>query len=321
MTWIVEAFAIIGVLIVGIVIANFLWLLFMAVKGHLMTKLCTSLEEDLTVKYGTWAIVTGCTDGIGRAYSEELARRGLNIVLISRNEEKLVATASDLETKYNVRTKIIVADFSKGRELFGDIEKQLQQIQVGILVNNVGKQYTYPMYLAEVPEEELWDIININIGATMMMTKLVLPQMIARKKGAIVNVSSSSELQPLPLMTVYAATKVFVRSFSEALRVEYQKDGLTVQHLSPFFLNTKMNAFSHRLQSNSLFVPDARTYASNAVRTLGKLKHSTGYWAHGIQYFFTTIPPTWIRTLIGAYMNQIFRRDYLFNNKADVTFL
>lgn len=55
MTWIVEAFAIIGVLIVGIVIANFLWLLFMAVKGHLMTKLCTSLEEDLTVKYGTWA--------------------------------------------------------------------------------------------------------------------------------------------------------------------------------------------------------------------------------------------------------------------------
>lgn len=71
------------------------------------------------------------------------------------------------------------------------------------------------MYLAEVPEEELWDIININIGATMMMTKLVLPQMIARKKGAIVNVSSSSELQPLPLMTVYAATKVHISIYTQ----------------------------------------------------------------------------------------------------------
>jgi len=76
-------------------------------------------------------------------------------------------------------------------------------------VNNVGRQYTYPMYLGEVPQQELWDILNINIGATTMMTRLVLPQMQKRKRGAIVNVSSGSELQPLPLMTVYAASKVY----------------------------------------------------------------------------------------------------------------
>lgn len=76
------------------------------------------------------------------------------------------------------------------------------------LVNNVGKQYTYPMYLAEIPEQELWDIININTGAATIMTRMIMPQMKARGRGAIVNVSSSSELQPLPLMAVYAATKV-----------------------------------------------------------------------------------------------------------------
>jgi len=76
-------------------------------------------------------------------------------------------------------------------------------------VNNVGRQYTYPMYLGEVPQQELWDILNINIGATTMMTRIVLPQMQKRKRGAIVNVSSGSELQPLPLMTVYAASKVY----------------------------------------------------------------------------------------------------------------
>ena len=77
-------------------------------------------------------------------------------------------------------------------------------------VNNVGRQYTYPMYLGEVPQQELWDIVNINIGATTMMTRMVLEQMKERRKGAIVNVSSASELQPLPLMTVYAASKVLV---------------------------------------------------------------------------------------------------------------
>jgi NAD(P)-dependent dehydrogenase (short-subunit alcohol dehydrogenase family) len=117
-----------------------------------------------------------------------------------------------------------------------------------VAVNNVGKQYEYPMYLGEVPEAELWDIINVNVGATTLMTRLVINGMKERRRGAIVNISSGSELQPLPLMTVYAATKVYVRSFSEALRAEYSQFGLTIQHLTPLFVNTKMNAFSQRLQ-------------------------------------------------------------------------
>lgn len=104
------------------------------------------------------------------------------------------------------------------------------------------------MYLGEVPEDELWDIINVNVGATTLMTRLLIEDMKQRGKGAIVNISSGSELQPLPLMTVYAATKVYVRSFSEALRAEYSRFGLTIQHLTPLFVNTKMNAFSQRLQ-------------------------------------------------------------------------
>lgn len=75
-------------------------------------------------------------------------------------------------------------------------------------VNNVGMQYTYPMYVNEIPDSTVWDLVNVNVGATTHMTKLVLPGMKTRKRGAIVNVSSSAELQPLPLMAVYAATKV-----------------------------------------------------------------------------------------------------------------
>lgn len=115
-------------------------------------------------------------------------------------------------------------------------------------VNNVGKNYEYPMYLEELPEDEMWDVINVNVGAVTQMTRVVLNQMRLRARGAIVNLSSGSEFQPLPMMTVYAATKVYIKSFSEGIRAEYAQHGITVQHLTPFFINTKMNAFSDRLQ-------------------------------------------------------------------------
>jgi 17beta-estradiol 17-dehydrogenase / very-long-chain 3-oxoacyl-CoA reductase len=75
----------------------------------------------------------------------------------------------------------------------------------------------------------------------------------------------------------------FVKSFSAALRYEYEDSGITVQHVSPLFVNTKMNAFSQRLQEDGIFVPSAATYAKYAVNTLGQVQETTGYWAHGIQ--------------------------------------
>lgn len=301
---------------VGIIFA--LWIVFNAVitlvkgiKAHFMSEIV-----PLSIKFGSWAVITGSTDGIGKAYALELAKRGINIVLISRNEKKLEAVAEEIRHKHLVPVKTITADFSKGPEVFEKIKLQLQDIPVGILVNNVGKQYKYPMCVGEVEEKELWDILNINIGATTMMTRMVLPQMVQRKKGAIVNVSSGSELQPLPLMTVYAASKTFIQSFSNALRFEYRKSGITVQHLSPMFVNTKMNDFSFRLRETRIFVPDAQTYAKNAVNLLGVSDNSTGYWAHGVQYFITTLSPIWFRTYIGGFMNQIFRNDYYKNLKT-----
>lgn len=270
-----------------------------------------SSTVDLRSKFGEWAVVTGSTDGIGKAYAKELAARGLNLVLVSRNLERLEKTRLEISESFpNVKVKIIAADFAKGKEVFDKISTQLESLPVAILVNNVGKQYEYPMYLGEVPEQELWDIINVNVGATTLMTRMLIGDMQKRGRGAIVNVSSGSELQPLPLMTVYAATKIYVKSFSDAIRAEYSRFGITVQHLAPLFVNTKMNAFSSKLQVSSVFVPDATTYAKNAVATLGKIDSSTGYWAHGIQEFFTVIPPVWVRTKIGQILNQTFRDDY-----------
>ncbi|CAG9814017.1 unnamed protein product [Phaedon cochleariae] len=267
-------------------------------------------QTSLLKKYGPWALITGSTDGIGKAYAFELAKRGINIVLVSRNEERLKNTAKEIESEYFVKTKIVVADFSQGFKAVELVKKAVGLLPINILVNNVGKQYEYPMYLSEVPEKELLDIININVGAVTMMCRAFIDDMKKRGRGAIVNVSSGSELQPLPLMTVYAATKAYIKSFTAALRYEYGSTGLTVQHLAPMFVNTKMNAFSARLRTSTFFVPDAREYAAYAVATLGKVDESSGYWTHGIQTFFTKFPPSWIRMYIGAHLNLSFRRDY-----------
>ncbi|XP_026680590.1 hydroxysteroid dehydrogenase-like protein 1 [Diaphorina citri] len=260
-------------------------------------------------------VVTGCTDGIGQAYAHELARRGINIVLISRTLEKLKKTAKEIETTHGVQTKIIAADMSEGKAALDKIKTELEGHTIGILVNNVGANYTYPMYLDEIPERDLWNLINLNIATTTMLTKLVLPQMKERGRGAIVNVSSSSEGQPWPLFTVYAASKIYIRYFSEALRVEYQKYGITVQHIAPAFVSTKMNNFSYRVRNKSFFVPDAEQYARSAVSTLGVTDTSTGFWVHGIQAFFTNLCPLFLRVQLGCIMNQTFREDYL-NQKS-----
>ncbi|XP_046816303.1 inactive hydroxysteroid dehydrogenase-like protein 1 [Vespa crabro] len=295
-----------------------LWLLFnfanhlISIIWEIFFPLINSKTINLRTKFGEWAVVTGSTDGIGKAYAMELATRNINLILISRSLDKLENTKSEiLNVNPNIEVRIIQADFSKGKLIYEEIKSQLENIPIGILVNNVGKQYSYPMYLNEVPEDELWDIITINVGAATMMTRLIIEGMKKRRKGAIVNISSGSEHQPLPLMTVYAATKVYLKSFSNAIRIEYSKFGITIQHLSPFFINTKMNAFIPRFQVSSLFVPNPTTYAKNAIATLGKVDSSSGYWAHDIQTFFSLIAPVWIRAKIGWLMNKKFREDYI----------
>lgn len=307
--------AVIGFVVLIFFILDSIWSILQASRAILAPLFIPTEETSLLKKYGPWALITGSTDGIGRAYAFELAKRGINIVLVSRNEDRLKKTAEEIEIKYFVKTKIIAADFSLGPKAVEIVKEKLGGLPINILVNNVGKQYEYPMYLSEVPEKELFDIININVCAVTMMCRTFIEDMKTRGRGAIVNVSSGSELQPLPLMTVYAATKAYIKSFTAALRYEYSQSGITIQHLAPFFVDTKMNAFSKKLQRNNFFIPDAEEYARYAVMTLGKMDESSGYWTHGIQTFFTKVMPMWIRMYVGANLNLNFRNDYLLNTK------
>lgn len=150
---------------------------------------------------------TGATDIIGKAYAEELASRGLNIILICSNREELHNVSEAIAGTYGVNTSIIYADFSKGREAYASIAQSLRDLDVGILVNNARVPYEYPQCILEIPEDKVWEIINVNVAAAVMMVRIVVPGMAQRKRGAIVNVSPGTEYRHSAI-TQIAASKV-----------------------------------------------------------------------------------------------------------------
>ncbi|NXO64755.1 HSDL1 protein, partial [Phainopepla nitens] len=280
-----------------------------ALRLHVIPQLTG--EIDLIKKYGKWAVVTGSTDGIGKAYAEELAKRGVNIILVSRNKEKLEAVSRSISETYKVETDIIVADFSKGRELYPAIKEALKDREIGILVNNVGVFYAYIDYFTSLSEDKLWDFIHINIASATMMTHIVLPGMVKKRKGAIVNLSSASCCQPTPMLAVYGASKSYLDYFSRALHYEYASKGIFVQSLTPFVISTKMTSFNSAVSKRSVFFPNAEEYASHAVSTLGLSIRTTGYWKHAIQFTLGECLPEWLWAWCALYLGRVLRKQAL----------
>ncbi|XP_014214446.1 hydroxysteroid dehydrogenase-like protein 1 [Copidosoma floridanum] len=266
---------------------------------------------DLKNKYGDWAVITGSTDGIGKEYAKELAKRDLNVVLVSRTLEKLKLVKNEIEEiNPAVEVRVIQADFSKGKNELTRVEAELKNIPVGILVNNVGKMTDSLEYHDKISEDDVWDMITINDCATAKMTHMVIDQMKKRRKGAIINVSSATDLTPIPLQAVYAASKIFVTYFSDAIRLEYAKYGITVQCLSPFYINTKMLGFAPTVQNHFVIFPNAEKYVKSAIRTLGLLNSTSGYWIHDVLTSLVKLLPMWARMRFMLYFNRYLRYDY-----------
>ncbi|KAI4879482.1 hypothetical protein NFI96_010367 [Prochilodus magdalenae] len=253
------------------------------------------LRAQWRIPVGSRTVVTGATAGIGQAYAMELAKRGLDIVLISRSEKKLHRVAKEIESQYGRQTRVIQADFTEGQSIYPAIAQQLKGLEIGILVNNVGMNYAGELVnLLDVPDPEkrITEVINCNIMSVTQMSRLILPHMIERQTGLIINISSEAASQPQPMLTVYSATKIFVTYFSRCLHAEYRSRGITVQCVAPFVVSTNM---THNVPVNPL-VKSAPSFARDALNTVGYSSFTSGCLTHALQHIGLAIFfPAWLR--------------------------
>jgi short-subunit dehydrogenase len=179
-----------------------------------------------------WALVTGASAGIGVALAEELARGGTNLVLTARRRDRLEEVAKKLEGAHKIQTRIFVSDLaqSDAPEKIFQFTKD-QGIEIELLINNAG----FGAYgeFQTVEERKLTDMVQVNCAAVVHLTRLYVPEMVARRHGDILIVASTAAFQSVPYISTYAATKAFDLLFAEGLAEELKPHGVRVCALCP----------------------------------------------------------------------------------------
>jgi uncharacterized protein len=181
---------------------------------------------------GKWALVTGASAGIGVALAEELARGGTNLVLTARRRDRLEEVAKKLEAAHKIQARIFVADLaqSDAPEKIFQFTKN-QGIEIELLINNAG----FGAYgeFQNVEARKLTDMVQVNCAAVVHLTRLYVPEMVARRRGDILIVASTAAFQSVPYISTYAATKAFDLLFAEGLAEELKPHGVRVCALCP----------------------------------------------------------------------------------------
>jgi len=185
-----------------------------------------------TRRAGTgWAVITGASSGFGAIFAEQLAKRGLPLVLTGRDEPRLIAVQERVHRiAPGIGIELVVGDL--GSE--SGVEALLAHLDgraIDVLINNAGFGTYGPLSQADATRES--DLVAVNVTALVRLTRAVLPGMVARGKGGILNVASTIAFQPAPFQATYGASKAFVLSFSQALWAETRGSGVTVSALCP----------------------------------------------------------------------------------------
>lgn len=247
-------------------------------------------------KKGAWAVVTGASDGIGKEFAFQLAKAGFNILLVARNKVLLQEAASDIVKKYpGVSADTHSIDFAQGDEgAYQSLTEALKERDIGVLVNNVGKSHAMPAYLVDTPEDEMKDIVQINVNATLRVTHAVLPGMVQRKRGLILNIGSFAGAIPSPMLATYSGTKAFLATFTSALAEEVRSHNITVEHVNTYFVVSKLS----KIRKASALIPQPGPYVRSVLSKIdlpcgagysGRPGTSTPYWSHALLDYTITL--------------------------------
>ncbi|ODV61183.1 ketoreductase [Ascoidea rubescens DSM 1968] len=289
-------------------INSLLFLIFLAGTWKLTTLTLSflSLVLDLTIfpsvnykNYQSkdkdcWAVVTGASDGIGKEFALQLAKKGFNILLASRTESKLAQLSTDIQNNFQVHTKILTYDASNIDQYINSISQSINGIPITILINNVGQSHSIPVPFEEIDETELNSIININCVSTLKFTKIVQDnikrtiQSKKAKKGLILTMGSFSGLLPTPYLSVYSGSKAFLQNWSNSLSAELAGYNIDVSCLLSYLVTSKMS----KIRRSSFMIPTPKKFVSASLNNWNKrcgaqerYMTSTPFWSHALMHW------------------------------------
>ena len=194
------------------------------------------MDHAFAERYGPWALVTGASSGIGRAFAGLLAAKGLNLLLVARRRERLQELASDLTRQHGVQALPIPADLSQPESL-RQMTEACRGRDVGLLVSNAG--FGLKGRHEDNDPQRMDQMLMVNCRAPMQLTHAFIPQLRARGRGGIILTSSVEALLGFPYSGAYAATKAFINSLAESLWGELQAAGTDVLALCPGSTDTE----------------------------------------------------------------------------------
>ena len=251
-------------------------------KMNSFYKYCLRPGYDLKKRYGNgWAVITGASDGIGKAYAIELAKKGFKIGLVARNQEKLDSVGKEITEAYGVETKSVVFDFDGlyTEEKVNELKEKLSVFdEVSMLINNVG--FFYSESFNEYEEDMIHKMISIFVTGFTLVTKILLPKLLANEtKGGIINIGSAYTRSAYFRMNVKASTKAYIEMLSKSIAAEYpEKLDVLVVLVGPTITNNTRAVVS--------FHTPPKAVASHTLSQLGKETVTYGALKHGLKFYF-----------------------------------
>ena len=255
------------------------------------------------------AIVTGASSGIGACFAEKLAERGLDLIVVARRRERLEELAAQIRARHKVSVEVKSIDLSDAVAV-PILAEELAAIEnVEFLVNSAGFGTNSP--LPQIPLKRVEQELYVNFMAPALLTRAILPKMIARKTGRIVNVSSVGGFNPAPYFVPYSGSKAGLIAFTEALHGELSGTGIVVQALCPGPVPTEFNLVAG---VGEMPVPDALVQSvedcvNRSIRDLERgnvvcVPHTLCRWIYGVMRYF---PLSWRLKLVAQSTGKKFR--------------
>lgn len=251
-----------------------------------------------------WAVVTGCTAGIGEEFALQLAKRGFNVGLVGRNLSKLELVAEKVRktgaeaASFQLDSSVATApDYDR----LGQWAQQLGSVTV--LINNVGVSHNMPVPFDETSRDEMHNIIQVNDVSTLEITQAVLPavrqSVLAKKadRGLILTMGSFAGLTPTPYLATYIGSKAFLQGWNSALAAELKSSNIDAQLVLSYLVTSKMS----KVRKTSALIPNPKQFVGSTIRCIGKRGGaqeraftSTPFWSHALLHW-------WLEVVLGVY--------------------